>query len=51
MPLLLDTNIYLLALSARRIGAQLFTLNREDFLLIRRYRSFALVVPTITGAP
>ncbi len=44
-------NDILLALSARRIGAQLFTLNREDFLLIRRYRPFALMVPSMTGVP
>ncbi len=44
-------NDILLALSARRIGAQLLTLNREDFLLIRRYRPFALMVPSMTGVP
>ena len=35
-------NDILLALSARRIGAEFFTFNREDFELIRRYRSFSL---------
>lgn len=34
----------LLALSARRIGADLFTFNRDDFELIRRYKSFSLKV-------
>ena len=36
-------NDILLALNARRIGADLFTFNREDFELIRRYRSFSLI--------
>jgi predicted nucleic acid-binding protein len=35
-------NDILLALSARRIGADLFTFNRGDFQLIRRYRPFSL---------
>ena len=34
----------LLALCARRIGADLFTFNREDFQLIQRYRAFSLKV-------
>src|SRR5213078_2138569 len=33
-------NDILLALSARRIGAELFTFNREDFLTIRRHTPF-----------
>ena len=37
-------NDILLALSARRIGADLFTFNRDDFELIRRYKSFSLKV-------
>jgi predicted nucleic acid-binding protein len=37
-------NDILLALSARRIGAELFTFNREDFQLIRRHKQFALKV-------
>jgi len=37
-------NDILLALCARRIGADLFTFNREDFQLIHRYRSFSLKV-------
>jgi len=37
-------NDVLLALSARRIGADLFTFNREDFELIRRHKSFSLKV-------
>lgn len=37
-------NDILLALSARRIGADLFTFNREDFQLIRRHRPFSLKV-------
>jgi predicted nucleic acid-binding protein len=37
-------NDILLALCARRIGADLFTFNREDFELIRRYRPFSLQV-------
>jgi predicted nucleic acid-binding protein len=35
-------NDILLALCARRIGADLFTFNREDFDLIRRYTPFSL---------
>jgi predicted nucleic acid-binding protein len=37
-------NDILLALSARRIGAELFTFNREDFQLIRRHKPFSLKV-------
>ena len=37
-------NDILLALSARRIGADLFTFNRGDFELIRRHRPFSLKV-------
>lgn len=37
-------NDILLALSARRIGADLFTFNREDFQLIRRHKPFSLKV-------
>lgn len=37
-------NDILLALCARRIGADLFTFNREDFQLIHRYRPFSLKV-------
>jgi predicted nucleic acid-binding protein len=37
-------NDTLLALCARRIGADLFTFNREDFRLIHRYRPFSLRV-------
>jgi hypothetical protein len=33
-----------LALCARRIGADLYTFNRDDFDLIRRHRSFSLKV-------
>jgi predicted nucleic acid-binding protein len=39
-------NDILLALSARRIGADLFTFNRDDFQLIRRYLSFSLKILT-----
>ena len=39
-------NDILLALCARRIGADLFTFNREDFRLIRRYTSFSLKILT-----
>ena len=39
-------NDTLLALSARRIGAELFTFNRDDFKLIHRYRSFTLRILT-----
>jgi predicted nucleic acid-binding protein len=39
-------NDILIALCARRIGADLFTFNREDFRLIRRYRPFSLKVLT-----
>ncbi|MBI2468474.1 MAG: type II toxin-antitoxin system VapC family toxin [Candidatus Rokubacteria bacterium] len=35
-------NDILIALSARQIGATLFTYNREDFRLIRRYMDFSL---------
>ena len=37
-------NDCLLALSARSIGATLYTRNRDDFMLLRSIRSFALVV-------
>ena len=37
-------NDILLALCARRIGAELFTFNRDDFQLIHRYRPFSLKV-------
>lgn len=37
-------NDILLALCARRIGADLSTFNREDFQLIHRYRPFSLKV-------
>jgi len=37
-------NDILLALCARRIGADLFTFNREDFRLIQRYTPFSLKV-------
>jgi predicted nucleic acid-binding protein len=39
-------NDVLLALSARRIGAGLFTFNRDDFASIRRYLVFSLEVLT-----
>lgn len=35
-------NDLLLALSARRVGADLFTYNRDDFELIRRHTPFSL---------
>ncbi len=37
-------NDILLSLSARRIGADLFTFNRKDFELIRRHKPFSLKV-------
>jgi len=37
-------NDCLLALSARSIGATLYTRNRDDFVLLKRIRSFHLVV-------
>lgn len=37
-------NDVLLALSARRVGADLYTFNREDFELIRRFKQFSLRV-------
>ena len=37
-------NDILLALCARRIGADLYTFNRDDFNLIRRHRPFSLKV-------
>ena len=37
-------NDILLAFSARRIGADLFTFNRDDFELILRYKPFSLKV-------
>ena len=37
-------NDILIALSARRIGATVFTFNRDDFELIGRHRSFSLEV-------
>ena len=39
-------NDCLLALSARSIGATLYTRNRDDFVLIQSLRSFSLVVLT-----
>lgn len=39
-------NDCLLALSARSIGATLYTRNRDDFVLIQSRRSFSLVVVT-----
>ncbi|MCC7202366.1 MAG: type II toxin-antitoxin system VapC family toxin [Nitrospirae bacterium] len=35
-------NDILIALSAIQIGGTVYTANKEDFLLIRRYRSFSL---------
>jgi predicted nucleic acid-binding protein len=35
-------NDVLIALSARRVGATVFTYNRSDFQLVRRHTSFAL---------
>jgi hypothetical protein len=35
-------NDILLALSAHRMGADLYTLNRNDFKLIHRYQPFSL---------
>jgi predicted nucleic acid-binding protein len=43
-------NDILLALSARRIGADLFTFNREDFQLIRRHLPFSLQILPTRGA-
>jgi predicted nucleic acid-binding protein len=40
-------NDVLIALCARRIGATVFTCNRDDFELIRRYRPFSLEVLTL----
>lgn len=37
-------NDCLLALSARSLGATLYTRNRDDFLLLQSIRSFGLVV-------
>lgn len=37
-------NDILLTLSARRLGADLYTLNRDDFKLIHRYQPFSLKV-------
>jgi predicted nucleic acid-binding protein len=42
-------NESLLALSAKRIGAELFTFNRGDFELIRRHTGFALRVVEATS--
>jgi predicted nucleic acid-binding protein len=39
-------NDCLLALSARSLGATLYTRNRDDFTLLHSIRSFALVVIT-----
>jgi predicted nucleic acid-binding protein len=39
-------NDCLLALSARSLGATLYTRNRDDFILLQRIRSFYLVVIT-----
>ena len=40
------TNDCLVALSARSVGATLYTRNRDDFILLRSVRSFSLVVIT-----
>lgn len=37
-------NDCLLALTARSLGATLYTRNREDFMLVQRIRAFSLVV-------
>ena len=37
-------NDCLLALSARSLGASLYTRNRDDFILLQSVRSFSLVV-------
>jgi predicted nucleic acid-binding protein len=37
-------NDCLLALSARSLGATLYTINRDDFMLLRSLRSFSLVI-------
>lgn len=37
-------NDCLLALSARAIGATLYTRNRDDFILLRQIRAFSLIV-------
>lgn len=42
-------NDILLALGARRIGAELYTFNREDFELIRRHKPFSLKVLRLPG--
>jgi predicted nucleic acid-binding protein len=39
-------NDCLLALSARSLGASLYTRNRDDFILLQSVRSFSLVVMT-----
>jgi hypothetical protein len=39
-----DLKRYPAGLCARRIGADLFTFNREDFQLIQHYRPFSLKV-------
>jgi predicted nucleic acid-binding protein len=43
-------NDILLALSARRIGADLFTFNRDDFEVIHRHKRFSLKVLTTEAA-
>ena len=44
-------NDILLALCARRIGADLFTFNRVDFELIRRHKPFSLKVLSHRSTP
>lgn len=39
-------NDCLLALSARSLGASLYTRNRDDFILLQSVRSFSLVLIT-----
>jgi predicted nucleic acid-binding protein len=41
-------NDVLIALCARGVGATVFTSNRDDFELIRRYRAFSLEVLTLS---
>ena len=42
-------NDILLALAARRIGADLYTFNRDDFELIRQYKAFSLKILRRSG--
>jgi predicted nucleic acid-binding protein len=48
LPATFLSNDILIALCARRIGATLFTYNRDDFRLIHRHKEFSLRILELT---